>query len=37
MTNWPPKLLIVADEIFNMQDNLLSRLARTVVPSFSRN
>lgn len=37
MANWPPKLIVVADEIFNMSDALLSRIARTVAPSFSRN
>ncbi len=35
--NFPPKLLVVADEIFVMQDQQLNRIARLVVPSFKRN
>ena len=37
LQNFPPKLLIVADEIFVMPDSQLNRIARTVVPTFLRN
>lgn len=35
--NFPPKLIVVADEIFNMPDNELMKLSRSVVPNFYRN
>lgn len=35
--DYPPKLLVVADDIFQMQDSDLQKFARTAVPNFYRN
>ena len=36
VANYPPKILVVADEIFNLPDHELNKLARTVTPNYFR-